>query len=340
MQSPTKTELEYGEGNEYLSLDFTRCQRPDGTFYGTSGQCRKGAQVGPKEIALLKKAAEGGNKEATAALAVVEGKMTKAEAKKELGYKPREKPEEKKRNILQRAKDKIIGKGKEGNIDEVGFASKDQIKEWFAKMKTQQYERINDPDRRNAAIKQTEAREKAALKAHDKNKKFAADLKKELPKGVKTSINDVNGAIIMKTKVGKDTIEAEFSPWTGWNYRVNGGYDAGTVTNRAQQVRVASQVRQMYDATVRAAPNGQVFSTSAYNMDGAGGAREKAYQRLGFSKPDGQDTMYAVKRNGRMVPSDVDAEDNSPLLFAEDSTDDIWMEIIFPKSQETKENEI
>ena len=96
----------------------------------------------------------------------------------------------------------------------------------------------------------------------------------------------------------------------------------------------------MYDATVRAAPNGQVFSTSAYNMDGAGGAREKAYQRLGFSKPDGQDTMYAVKSNGRMVPSNAEAEDNSPLLFAEDSTNDIWMEIVFPKSQKAKENEI
>jgi hypothetical protein len=29
--------------------DFTRCQRPDGTFYGTSGTCRKGDQVGDRE---------------------------------------------------------------------------------------------------------------------------------------------------------------------------------------------------------------------------------------------------------------------------------------------------
>lgn len=31
------------------TLDFTRCQRPDGSFYGTSGRCRKGAESGPKE---------------------------------------------------------------------------------------------------------------------------------------------------------------------------------------------------------------------------------------------------------------------------------------------------
>ena len=31
------------------ALDFARCQRPDGSFYGTSGQCRKGAPVDPRE---------------------------------------------------------------------------------------------------------------------------------------------------------------------------------------------------------------------------------------------------------------------------------------------------
>ncbi len=31
------------------ALDFARCQRPDGTYYGTSGQCRKGTLTDPKE---------------------------------------------------------------------------------------------------------------------------------------------------------------------------------------------------------------------------------------------------------------------------------------------------
>lgn len=66
-------------------LDFARCQRADGTFYGTSGQCRKGKPVGPKEKKALKKAAAAGNKKAKLALDVVEGKKTKAQAVKELG---------------------------------------------------------------------------------------------------------------------------------------------------------------------------------------------------------------------------------------------------------------
>ena len=31
----------------YSEFDFTRCERPDGTFYGTSGKCRKGVETGP-----------------------------------------------------------------------------------------------------------------------------------------------------------------------------------------------------------------------------------------------------------------------------------------------------
>ena len=30
-------------------LDFARCERPNGTFYGTSGTCRKGSPAGDKE---------------------------------------------------------------------------------------------------------------------------------------------------------------------------------------------------------------------------------------------------------------------------------------------------
>ena len=59
-----KSVEEFGEGNEYLAFDFARCQLPNGSFYGTSGQCRKGAPVGPKEKAAPKsKAAKDSKKE-------------------------------------------------------------------------------------------------------------------------------------------------------------------------------------------------------------------------------------------------------------------------------------
>ena len=39
-----------GEENfSEMLFDFTRCERPDGSVYGTSGRCRKGTDAGPKE---------------------------------------------------------------------------------------------------------------------------------------------------------------------------------------------------------------------------------------------------------------------------------------------------
>jgi len=35
---------------EYVdNYDYTRCQRPNGTFYGTAGQCRLGSEAGPRQ---------------------------------------------------------------------------------------------------------------------------------------------------------------------------------------------------------------------------------------------------------------------------------------------------
>ena len=79
------SEYQFGEGNEYLSLDFARCQRPDGTYYGTSGVCRKGTSVGAKESVVTPKMmkaieegtpfAEGGFSE----LYMVDGKVVKVQ---------------------------------------------------------------------------------------------------------------------------------------------------------------------------------------------------------------------------------------------------------------------
>ena len=44
----------FGEGVMDAVYDFARCQRPDGSYYGTSGQCRKGTQTGAKEKAAPK----------------------------------------------------------------------------------------------------------------------------------------------------------------------------------------------------------------------------------------------------------------------------------------------
>ena len=58
------TNLKYSENPEdqlaYAeALDFARCQRPDGSFYGTAGQCRMGTPAGAKEVTPSKKKSGG-----------------------------------------------------------------------------------------------------------------------------------------------------------------------------------------------------------------------------------------------------------------------------------------
>ena len=208
----------------------------------------------------------------------------------------------------------------------------------FDKRRTQSL-KIENVETRKKVLAQIDKSEANALRTHSANKKFAADLKKELPSNVKTSINDENGAIVMSSKVGKNKIEAEFSPQTGWNYTVNGGYDAGSVKGRKEQVQIAQQVRQMYDATVRSLPEGAVIRTSAYSQDGGGERRTKAYERLGFRYDKISEEMFAMKKGGKMVgslPVEANSESNK-INFAEENLDDIWMDIVFPIRKDAKD---
>ena len=101
-------------------LDFARCQRPDGSYYGTSGTCRKGTAVSAKEMKALKSAAKKGNKKAKAAVAVAEGKVTKKEAAKALAEAARREgkgksvPSDMKKELaaLKSAKDEATGDAK------------------------------------------------------------------------------------------------------------------------------------------------------------------------------------------------------------------------------------
>ena len=56
-----KQGLDFSEGEVY---DFARCVRPDGSFYGTGGTCRKGSDAGDKKPEAPKKTSKGAGSEA------------------------------------------------------------------------------------------------------------------------------------------------------------------------------------------------------------------------------------------------------------------------------------
>ena len=114
-------------------LDFTRCQRADGSYYGTSGVCRKGVKVNAKELKALKKAAKSGEKRAVVAVAVVEGKMTKKQAAAALKGKSKEVPPEMKKELAaldsSKGDAKALGKRFDESKKELGEGAYGAVKE-------------------------------------------------------------------------------------------------------------------------------------------------------------------------------------------------------------------
>lgn len=163
-------------------------------------------------------------------------------------------------------------------------------------------------------------------------------MKKNLPKNTKASVNTL-GELVLSNKVGKNTVQITFNMAGGFNYTVNGSYDMGTVKDKKDQVRVALAVKNNYDAFVKSLPSGTVIKTSAYNEDGNGDYRSKAYMRIGFGAPDRSGYMWSKKEGDRMVPSSSSESENSSnnpdtVYFSEkDRAQSVkdWFEIISGK---------
>ncbi len=262
--------------------DFTRCQRPNGSHYGTGGQCRQGSQVGPKE---------------------------KAE-----GYKPRSKS------------------GGGSKAVQGGFGGSVGTAETIEKMETRlaKAKETGDANR----IKNAEA----SLKEAKGNKAFMDSLQKEMPSNTEVKVGFEG--VTTKTNVGKHVVETQFRPDEGFHFTVNGSSSKGganAVTDRREQIAVARSVQNVFDAHVKALPTGGVIQTKAWTTDGEGASRQKAYERMGFSKAEPGKWIYAQKTSsGSMVPATKgqfeDAE--GMMRFAEkkektDSMTALWTIAIF-----------
>ena len=305
----------YGDFNEEAQAvwDFARCQRTDGSFYGTRGKCKQGKEVGEKE----------------------------EEAPEEIkGYKPKEAPEA--RKGLRGLKDRILGgRGKKDlnslvpNKEEV-YKIRDEYKAMLLSRMTSGLDK-KTIERLNQSIERADKNANLEVARISTNKKFAQDLKANLPPKVKVSVDKEDGGITLTQKVGKNTIETTFSQAEGFNYRVNGKYDTGSVKDRKEQLRTAMAVRSQYDALARSLPEGTVIKTSPYDGDGGGAARQKAYEKIGFGKPGERQEMFAMKKDGKMVPAtreqqDAAFENPDTVWFAEkgDSKEDLkaWFQIV------------
>lgn len=339
-------------GDAMALWDFTRCQRADGSFYGTRGQCRKGTEVGAREMKALKKAAKNGNKRAKAALDVVEGRKTKTQALKELKSAGVKNVPSKKTEAQTKPKAEPKSESKEGAYSprdakgNIGVRAKikkdafgDNPSSFDPSVIQQRIDRVKSSKKSPADKKKMLAMLEKKKSQAEINKKFAEDLSQNLPKGTKLEVSSAGVTMTSKTASG-DQVSTTFAPQLGYAFKVNDSFNAGSVSDRKAQVQVALQVRNHYDALVKSLPTGHRVETSAYTQDGKGEMRQKAYEKMGFSSAKPGSSLFAVKQaDGTMAPggsgkkaskawTDQMSDPNS-LWFAEDGQIEIWMQLIF-----------
>lgn len=286
--------------SEASVYDFTRCLRTDGSYYGTAGQCRKGTTAPPKE---------------------------KAEPQ---GYKPKHTGSEGKKGVKHVSN--ITDAMRENYGVRDPFNPGDFEKD-LAELKA------NNPP------PQILADRSKALEldiGHAKvNKKFLDELEKNLPSDTSLITSGQNIYIETTTPSG-DKVVTYYSPKNGYNFNINNAsssVDANVKTRKAQ-MEAASVARQHYDAVVQALPPGAVLHTQAYNRDGKGEARQRIYERMGFSSAKPPGNIYAVKQpDGSMAPSseggwNQQSKNPDSLWFTEQSDkekDEMWRILLFGK---------
>ena len=166
------------------AYNFSRCQRPDGTFYGTGGVCRKGTPVGAAEKKLA----------SSEALDKFRGTETVA---------------------------RLTARNEE--LNERAKKSPDEAD--LVKTQLEKNNKILDKYKNNTAVLDS--------------------IVANTPEGTRVSISEKGGVVMEYTTRSGQEIKAVFGN-KDYNFQVNGGYDAGTVTSRPQQIEVANAVRRNY----------------------------------------------------------------------------------------------
>ena len=318
-----KSEWAEGVYEEFMeSYDFVTCVRPDGTYYGNGGaKCRKGSPASKKDLAAEKKKAKAGDKQAAKNVAKMEKSGIAAPAPKaKEGYTPRESKGA--TGVKASIKKDIFG-NKSSSFDAK------TMDERIARAKANK----NYTDARRKEVLARLEKEKSQIAA---NNKFVKDVGKNLPKGTKLEVTGANSVKITSTTKAGDTVSSTYSPSKGYEFRVNGTLDAGKAKSGIQ---AAQATRRQFEALTKALPAGHIMKTSAYTDDGKGAARQKAYERVGFSKGKPGSQLYAVKQsNGSLAPGKTgksgktaqEAQDKAgEMWFKEpENMDKIWLTII------------
>ncbi len=256
-------------------FDFAqKCQRPDGSIYGTAGQCRKGTPVKGE---------------------VEEKKKTKSKPKKPTDFD--------KGGTLKGDAERITGGPGREMLDRQIRSAKEAIEKYpdddFFK------DNLSDLEKRMVPFENTQ--------------KVLDGVVDNAPAGTDVTVTPMGFIRTEYTTPEGNVVSTTFGRGS-FNFQVNDSYDAGSVTQgRKEEMAVARQVQRVFNAHVKSIPDKFVIQTSAHTDDGRGASRQRAYERMGFSKAEPGKSIYGRKDGNRIVPSNQSEEGlgSTLLSFAE-----------------------
>jgi hypothetical protein len=167
---------DFAEGEVY---DFTRCMRPDGTFYGTSGKCRQGSETGarekeaPKRTGRLNKEKQwsppvGGKRPPENPTAEQITKMSKDELwNGKAAYKPGTAGHQAYKNEIDRRRDldeRLKARGVEPQKEESGKGKVSKPRKSAGELRAAQQALFDDAKAKRAAAKEAEKTAKTVAK--------------------------------------------------------------------------------------------------------------------------------------------------------------------------------
>ena len=219
-----------------------------------------------------------------------------------------------------------------GNVDK--FRGTETVNRLEARNKELKDRAKKNPDEADLVKTQIDKNNKIINK-YKANSQVLDNIVQNVPAGTKVSVTDKGGIQMdYETKSGQK-VKVVFGN-KDYNFQVNGGYDAGTVTSRPQQIEVANAVRRNYEAVVKSLPQNAVIGTAAWTEDGRGASRSRAYERMGFSAPVGGPggNQYARKDGNKMVPSNQSEEglDKTYQFEEKQPMTTLWFIAIFGKN--------
>ena len=144
----------------------------------------------------------------------------------------------------------------------------------------------DDPDLKSKAQKVYELNQELANKTRD------------LDDGSTSIVSNISGLMMGRRLNDFDEVSLSINMKDkAIDFKANGDFDFGSIEEPKDRVKAALAIRNMFNTLTKAMKPGETLHCEAYDEDGRGERRKKAYEKIGFAD-DGKGGLVGVVQEG------------------------------------------